>query len=241
MSTAIKVEGVSKKFGTKEVLRHVSLDIPRSSIFALIGPSGCGKTTLVKIIIGLLTPTTGSIDLPAVGGIGRKAAAHLGYMAQSAALYPLLSGRENLKFFGRLYGLKKQELTERITQVANLVHLTEDLDVPAQNYSGGMLQRLSLAIALLHDPKLLILDEPTVGIDPLLRQEIWKELRKRADNGTTILITTHVMDEAEKADQLAMMRRGEVLAVGHARELINRTRTTTFEEAFIHFASGEDN
>ena len=161
-------------------------------------------------------------------------------MAQAAALYPLLTGRENLEFFGKLYGLRGQQLKERIGAMAQLVRLSEDLDTQTQNYSGGMLQRLSLAVALLHNPRLLVLDEPTVGIDPLLRSEIWKELRSLATAGITVLITTHVMDEAEKCDQLAMMRDGQVLAVGSASELIKRAGTSTFEQAFIKFASGEE-
>ena len=160
-------------------------------------------------------------------------------MAQAAALYPLLTGRENLEFFGKLYGLRGLELKERIGAMAQLVRLNEDLDTQTQNYSGGMLQRLSLAVALLHNPRLLVLDEPTVGIDPLLRSEIWKELRSLATAGITVLITTHVMDEAEKCDQLAMMRDGQVLAIGSASELIKRAGTSTFEQAFIKFASGE--
>ena len=124
--------------------------------------------------------------------------------------------------------------------MTQLVRLSEDLDTQTQNYSGGMLQRLSLAVALLHNPRLLVLDEPTVGIDPLLRSEIWKELRSLATAGITVLITTHVMDEAEKCDQLAMMRDGQVLAVGSASELIKRAGTSTFEQAFIKFASGEE-
>ena len=224
-------------YGKKEALRKVSLHVPEASIFALIGPSGCGKTTLVKIIMGLLKPTGGSVNILGGGTPSKSTTTHMGYMAQAAALYPLLTGRENLEFFGKLYGLRGAALRERIKHVADLVRLTEDMNVQVANYSGGMLQRLSLAIALIHNPKMLVLDEPTVGIDPLLRVEIWEELRRLADDGVTVLITTHVMDEAERCDQLAMMRAGEVLAVGSATALIERAGTTTFEQAFIKYAS----
>lgn len=195
------------------------------------------KTTLVKILMGLVKPTAGSVDIFGEGAVAGANARRIGYMAQAAALYPLLTGRENLEFFGKLYGLGGKQLKERIGATAQLVRLSEDLDTQTQNYSGGMLQRLSLTIALLHNPRLLVLDEPTVGIDPLLRSEIWKELRSLATAGITILITTHVMDEAEKCDQLAMMRTGQVLAVGSAPELIKRAGNSTFEQAFIQFAS----
>lgn len=239
MSTAVSINSVSMRYGKKQALREVSLNIPEASIFALIGPSGCGKTTLVKILMGLLKPVAGSVNIFGEGAPNGVNARQTGYMAQAAALYPLLTGRENLEFFGKLYGLRGQELKERTGAMAQLVRLSEDLDTQTQNYSGGMLQRLSLAIAFLHNPRLLILDEPTVGIDPLLRSEIWKELRSLATAGITVLITTHVMDEAEKCDQLAMMRDGQVLAVGSAPELIKRSGTSTFEQAFIKFASSE--
>lgn len=240
MSTAVSINSVSMRYGKKQALREVSLNIPEASIFSLIGPSGCGKTTLVKILMGLLKPTAGSINIFGEGAPNGVSARQTGYMAQAAALYPLLTGRENLEFFGKLYGLRGQELKERIRAMAQLVRLSEDLDTQTQNYSGGMLQRLSLAVALLHNPRLLVLDEPTVGIDPLLRSEIWKELRSLATAGITVLITTHVMDEAEKCDQLAMMRDGQVLAVGSAPELIKRAGISTFEQAFIKFASSEE-
>ena len=240
MPAAVSIKSVSMRYGKKQALREVSLNIPEASIFALIGPSGCGKTTLVKILMGLLKPTAGSVNIFGEGAPNCANARQTGYMAQAAALYPLLTGRENLEFFGKLYGLRGQQLKERIGAMAQLVRLSEDLDTQTQNYSGGMLQRLSLAVALLHTPRLLVLDEPTVGIDPLLRSEIWKELRSLATAGITVLITTHVMDEAEKCDQLAMMRAGQVLAVGSASELIKRAGTSTFEQAFIKFASGEE-
>ena len=138
-----------------------------------------------------------------------------------------------------MYGLKGAALTAGIDHVAALVDLTEDLGKRVDQYSGGMQQRLSLATALIHQPSLLLLDEPTVGIDPVLRQDIWKELRGLAKEGTTILITTHVMDEAEKCDALAMMRDGEILATGSAAALIEQAGTATFEDAFIAFGRKE--
>lgn len=236
---AIHIDHICKSFGKKEALRDVSVNIPEGQIFGLIGPSGCGKTTLVKITAGILRQDSGTVDLFELRMPSKEAVEDIGYMAQSAALYPTLTGRENLTFFGSMYGLKGAELTAGIDYVAKLVDLTGELDKRVDQYSGGMKQRLSLATALIHRPSLLLLDEPTVGIDPVLRQDIWKELRQLAGKGTTILITTHVMDEAEKCDTLAMMRDGEILATGTAAELIEQTGAVTFEDAFIAFGRKE--
>ena len=235
----IRIDHLSKRYGKKEALRDVSVTIPEGQIFGLIGPSGCGKTTLVKIAAGILRADSGRVELFELPMPSKEAVEDMGYMAQAAALYPTLTGRENLAFFGSMYGLKGAALTARIDHVAALVDLTEDLGKRVDQYSGGMQQRLSLATALIHQPSLLLLDEPTVGIDPVLRQDIWKELRGLAKEGTTILITTHVMDEAEKCDALAMMRDGEILATGSAAALIEQAGTTTFEEAFIAFGRKE--
>lgn len=163
----------------------------------------------------------------------------IGYMAQSDALYMMLSAADNLEFFAAIYGMKKTQYKKRIMEVMELVNLAEDLNKPVAAYSGGMKRRLSLAMAILHNPKVLILDEPTVGIDPLLRQDIWKELYNMSDNGVTILVTTHVMDEALKCQQLAMMRRGVLIAQGTPQELQERIGAGSIEEAFIYYGGGE--
>ncbi len=236
----IIVDKVSKSYGKKQVLFDVSLEVEKGSIFGLIGPSGCGKTTLVKNIVGLLEPDAGEITVAGERVPSKKVIPTMGYMAQAAALYMSLTGKENLEFFGKLYGLDKQTLKTRIEHVARLVNLTDDLEKKVADYSGGMQQRLSLATALIHEPSILVLDEPTVGIDPVLRFEIWKELNELSSNGVTIIITTHVMDEAEKCDKLAMMRDGKVLAVGTASRLIEKAHAEDFEDAFIKLGGGAD-
>ncbi len=159
----------------------------------------------------------------------------IGYMAQSDALYGELTAKENLDFFATLYGLKRKEKQQRIMEVMQIVSLTEHLNMFVSNFSGGMKRRLSLAIALLHEPELLILDEPTVGIDPLLRKSIWEAFNQLKEKGTTIIITTHVMDEAEKCDRLGMIRDGNLIAVGTKDELIQDTKSSSIEEAFLVF------
>jgi ABC-2 type transport system ATP-binding protein len=232
-ATSIKVQGVSKQFGEKTVLKDITLGVPRAQIFGLLGPSGSGKTTLVRMIAGIDAPTSGQVTV-----LGQKMPqlamlSQIGYMAQSDALYTEMTAQENLAFFAALYGLKGAKCKQRIETVMALVDLSDHLKKQVSNYSGGMKRRLSLAISLLHEPSILILDEPTVGIDPVLRKSIWQELTNLSLNGTTILLTTHVMDEADKCHQLGMIRDGSLTAIGTPEELKHATSSSTIEEAFL--------
>ncbi|MEO2077759.1 MAG: ABC transporter ATP-binding protein [Bacillus sp. (in: firmicutes)] len=234
MESTIQVNQVSKSFGKKPVLSDVTLTIEKGQLFGFIGPSGAGKTTLVKMIVGMEKADTGSIHvldqkMPNLGLLQ-----DIGYMAQSDALYVDLTGEENLKLFASLYKLKKAEQKQRIAYVADLVNLTDDLKKRVAAYSGGMKRRLSLAIALIQDPKILILDEPTVGIDPELKLSIWKEfLRLIEEEQKTIIVTTHVMDEAERCDYVAMVRNGRILTSGSPMELKAAYGTDNFDEVFL--------
>ena len=234
----IQVDHVHKAFGAKQVLQDISMEIGRGEIYGLLGPSGCGKTTLVKIMSGMLAATAGTVTVLGQKVPSMQTLQQIGYMAQSDALYLDLTARENLEFFGQIYGVPKQELEERIQMTMGMVNLRKDLDVPVRSYSGGMKRRLSLAGTLLHKPELILLDEPTVGIDPLLRQQIWVELRKLAAGGTTIVLTTHVMDEAEKCHRLAMMRDGNIIAQDTPAALMQATGKKTIEDAFIYYGGG---
>ncbi|MBW7651159.1 ABC transporter ATP-binding protein [Anoxybacillus sp. ST4] len=232
---AIQLQRVSKHFHKKEVIHNVSLEVNDGEIFGILGPSGAGKTTLVKMIAGIDTATEGTIHVLGARMPNLQTMARIGFMAQSDALYGELTALENLHFFASIYGLKGKKKKERIEDVLQLVNLTDDMKKAVYQYSGGMKRRLSLAVALLHEPEVLILDEPTVGIDPLLRQAIWEELERIRQRGTTIVVTTHVMDEAEKCMRLAMIRNGRLIAVGSPDELKKQTGTTTLERAFLHF------
>lgn len=234
-SICLEVRGVSRSFGTKEVLRNITLQVGRHEIFGFLGPSGSGKTTLVKMIAGIDEATAGEIELlgtrlPHLPMMGR-----IGYMAQSDALYTELSAKENLEFFGMLFGLRGEKLYNRMRYSMELVGLSEHLKQPVASFSGGMKRRLSLAIALLHEPEVLILDEPTVGIDPVLRQSIWSELHELSRQGTTIIVTTHVMDEADKCHRLGMIREGRLIAAGTPADLKRETGSATIEEAFLYY------
>ncbi|AXI07898.1 ABC transporter ATP-binding protein [Oceanobacillus zhaokaii] len=232
-NACISIREVSKQFGKHEVLKNINLEINEGEIFGLLGPSGAGKSTLVKELAGLDVPTSGENFLFQEKMPSLKLMERVGYMAQADALYLDLTANENLQFFASLYGLKGKKQKQRIIEVMQIVNLTDHLHKPVTNYSGGMKRRLSLAIALLHEPEMLILDEPTVGIDPVLRKSIWEAFYELNRKGTTIIITTHVMDEAEKCGRLGLMRDGIMIAVGTPEELKKETNTETIEEAFL--------
>ena len=237
----VNLEHVDKNYGKKKILQDICLRVEEGSIFGLLGPSGCGKTTTVKIIAGVSNKDSGKVYVLNSEMPNLNTMSQIGYMAQSAALYNDLSAYDNFKFFGSLYKLKKEELEERIQYLAKLTNLEQDLNKRVKNFSGGMKQRLSLAIALIANPKVLILDEPTVGIDPVLRKSIWDELYRLADSGVSILVTTHVMDEAVKCHKLAMMREGRVLAVGTPEQIKQEANVESLEDAFIYFGKLGDN
>ncbi|TDM07905.1 ABC transporter ATP-binding protein [Macrococcus lamae] len=234
MTEQIIINNVSKSFGNFQVLTDVNFDMEAGKIYGFIGPSGAGKTTLVRMIAGMETPSKGSIYVLDKAVPDITLLQSIGFMAQSDALYPELTGRENLEFYTSLYSLKRTTAKERISYTSNLVGLQNDLHKKVSHYSGGMKRRLSLATALLHDPDILILDEPTVGIDPALRKTIWEELAKLKAQGKTIIITTHVMDEVERCDYIAMINDGSILAEGTPHQLKQRYNAYSFDDVFIN-------
>ncbi|AZN40592.1 ABC transporter ATP-binding protein [Paenibacillus albus] len=234
----VEVRNITRRFGSKTVLDDISFEVKRGELLGLLGPSGSGKTTLIKLITGIDKADGGSVVMLGERMPKLTMLQRFGYMAQSDALYNELTARENLTFFGSLFGLKGKQLATRIQDAMNIVNLQDDLNKNVSAYSGGMKRRLSLALALLHEPELLILDEPTVGIDPVLRQSIWRELGEMRERGTTIILTTHVMDEAEKCDRLGLIRDGKLTALGTPAEIKEKSGTSTIEEAFIVFGGG---
>lgn len=234
MSESIVIENLSKRYGKKQVLSKITVKIDAARIYGIIGPSGSGKTTLIKMIVGMDKPDQGSVHILNEKVPNLKLLTKIGYMAQSDALYLTLTGKENLLFFASLFKLNKKEREQRLEYASRLVNLTDDLDKKVSAYSGGMKRRLSLAISLIHNPDVLILDEPTVGIDPELRLSIWNELVRLKNEGKTIIVTTHVMDEAEKCDNIAMVRDGRVLTKGTPAELKEYYNAKSFDEVFLH-------
>jgi len=237
-NAAVDLSEVGRSFGDRIVLRGLSLHIGRGELFGLLGPSGSGKTTLVKMIAGIDAAQNGSIRVLGERAPSLRLLSRIGYMAQSDALYGELTASENLRFFGAMFGLSGERLTGRIASSLSTVGLTLDAGRLVSHFSGGMKRRLSLAVALLHEPELLILDEPTVGIDPALRVSIWESLAALRDRGTTILLTTHVMDEADRCDRIGLLRDGLLTAVGSPAELKAKTGASSIEEAFIILGGG---
>lgn len=234
MEEIVKLNKVTKVYGKKTVLDSATLSVKKGEIYGLIGPSGAGKTTMVKVIVGMEKANQGQALVLNEKMPNLNVLQDIGYMAQADSLYTELTGEENLKFFASLFKLNKAKQKERIAYSSALVNLSDDMKKKVGAYSGGMKRRLSLAVALIQNPQLLILDEPTVGIDPELRVTIWTELlRLKKEENKTIIITTHVMDEAERCDCLAMIRNGHIIATGSPKDLKSQYKVATLEEVFL--------
>ena len=218
MNVAVELDSVSKRYGRIDALRSATLAIQPGEVFGLLGPNGAGKTTLIRLLTGSTQPTSGSVRV--LGVAPKRARAQIGYMPQAPALYEDLSPRENLAFFGGAHSISRQRIDELLA-FSDLAARARD---PVYQFSGGMKQRLSLACALVHDPRVLLLDEPTAGVELRLRAEFWTYFRKSAAAGASLLITTHQMDEALFCDRLAILNAGAVIACDTPKNLLARGR-----------------
>ena len=218
----LKVENLTKSFGELLAVDHISFEVMQGEIFGFLGPNGAGKTTTINMMCGLLKPETGSISIDGINMVsaGPKLRREIGVVPQEVALYEELNAIENLRFWGGLYGMRGSRLKQRIEELIQLCDLKDRAKDRVQNYSGGMKRRLNLAAGLIHQPKLLLLDEPTVGIDPQARHLMLEMVQGFAKEGTTIIYTTHYMDEAEAlCKRLAIIDHGHLLAMGTQDEL----------------------
>jgi ABC-type multidrug transport system ATPase subunit len=221
MTTAIDVQNLQKSYGDRAVLHGLSFQIPTGQIFGFLGPNGSGKSTTIKILCGLLTPNAGSASILGydVQTQIRAIRSQIGYMSQQFGLYDDLTVLQNIIFYGGLYGVNGTRFDERLEAVLGLTKITPYLNQKAGRLSGGWKQRLALACAILHEPKVIFLDEPTAGIDPVARRDLWDLLFDLSSQGVTLFVTTHYMDEAERCHQVAYIFEGRLIACGSSQEL----------------------
>jgi ABC-2 type transport system ATP-binding protein len=232
---AVRAEGLSVTRGANEVLHELSFTIPRGAVIGLLGPSGCGKTTLMRALVGVQRNVTGTLEV-----LGRPAGqaelrARVAYLTQAPSVYSDLTVRENLRYFTSILGAEERE----IEQVLARVQMSALAERVVLGLSGGEQARVSLASALLGGPELLVLDEPTVGLDPLLRRELWALFAELASDGATLLVSSHVMDEARRCDEVLLLREGRLLARETPAGLVQRTHTEDLDEAFLRLLGEE--
>jgi ABC-2 type transport system ATP-binding protein len=230
---AIRAVGLVKRFGPVTAVDGMTFDLAPGRIYGLLGPNGSGKTTLIRLLTGMTRATEGHAEVLGVRMPSRENLARIGYMTQGDGIYPALTAGENARFFAAAYGVRDDAA---VTEALELVDLADRTKTIVATLSGGQRRRLSLACALVHRPPVLFLDEPTVGVDPLLRVQFWGHFRALADAGVTIVVSSHVMDEADRCDELLFVRAGRVIARGTGEQLRADTGTDDLEAAFLQFA-----
>jgi len=236
MTCALVFSGVSKVYDNVIALRGVSLEIEENEVFTLLGPNGAGKSTLLKIAVGLIKPTEGSVRVLGIDVLRepQRVKEVVGYVPQESIVYDEMKGLENLRFYASLYGMPKEVAEDRIGKYVSLLGLSNYINRRVRTYSGGLKKKLSIAASLIHDPKVLILDEPTTGLDPSSRRDVWSILEELKRSGKTILMATHYMEEAEAlADRVAIINEGSVIAVGSPKELKKKVGELTIVEVEV--------
>lgn len=233
---AITIENLKKSFGDVHAVNGLNLEIKEGELFGLLGPNGAGKTTVINIMVGLLEPSGGSVN---VGGFDvtkhpKKVHEKIGMCPQEMAVFPYLTGRENVEFYGGLHAMPKQKLKMSADELLAKVNLSEDADRKVREYSGGMKRRISLISALVFDPTIAFLDEPTVGLDPTSRRAVWDFIKGLKTKNKTIILTTHYMEEAEYlCDRIGIIDKGKLIALGTPTDLMKKNNVKNLEEVFL--------
>jgi ABC-2 type transport system ATP-binding protein len=241
METAINIKNLSVILsGQVKALKNITLDLPAGKTIGFIGPSGAGKTTLIRCIVGRLQITSGEVRVFDQVAGSPQLRHQVSYMTQGLSVYPDLTVRENLKYFAVMLGQTKKQAKPLISNLLKEVDLTDKADSLVSNLSGGQKQRTSLAVALIGSPKLMVLDEPTVGLDPVLRENLWDLFNRLSEQGTTLIISSHSMDEASRCDDLVLIRDGKLVAHSSPSELRTQTETKTIEKAFLKLVGNKE-
>jgi ABC-2 type transport system ATP-binding protein len=241
MSVAIVIDNLSVILGGRtkvKALRDIKVSLPEKRIIGFIGPSGAGKTTLIRTIVGRQRITSGFLQVFGLPAGSPKLRSQVSYMTQERSVYPDLTVVENLRYFATMFGLPRSKIRADVERILEVLDLEKQANQLFASLSGGQKQRVSLAIAFIGEPRLMLLDEPTVGLDPLLREELWILFRKLRDQGTTLVISSHVMEEAERCDDLLLVRDGRILAHGSPDELKQQMKASTVEQAFLSLVGG---
>ena len=239
---AVVIDNLSRHFGRFKAVDNISLTVSRGETFGFLGANGAGKTTTIRMLCGLLMPTSGGGKVAGfdINTQPEQIKKQIGYMSQKFSLYPDLTGRENMHFYGAAYGLPKVYIHQRIAALSDLLSLRDFVDRRADSLPVGWRQRLALGVALLHQPKILFLDEPTAGVDPVFRRKFWEILYGLAEGGVTIFVTTHYMDEAEYCGRISIMHLGRIVEVGRPFDLVQRLGCESLEEAFISLVRAKE-
>lgn len=239
---AVWAEGLTRRFGDFTAVDHISLEVRRGEIFGFLGANGAGKTTAIRMLTGLLMPSDGRAEVAGfdVFTQAEQIKRHIGYMSQKFSLYSDLNGRQNLDFYSAAYGLDRRSAGDRIAELAERLSLGEFIGRRSGSLPVGWRQRLALAAALLHHPRIIFLDEPTGGVDPVFRRRFWDILYSLAEEGVTVFVTTHYMDEAEYCDRISIMHRGSIVELGRPQALVEKHNADNLEQMFVDLIRERD-
>ncbi len=239
MEYAIETSNLVKKYGDFTAVDNLNLHVKKGEVYGLLGPNGAGKTTTIKLLCNLTKPISGNMYLLGKKVPNRSVVPDIGYMPQETALYDGLTVYQNMSFYGEIYGLSNGKIKARVQELLKFIDLEKWRNELIGNLSGGMKHRVSLACTLIHEPRILFLDEPTIGVDPELRVSFWNYFHKLKLMDITILITTHYMDEAQRCDRVGFMKNGDLIAEGQPADILHKSNTESLEDAFLKFSKGE--